>query len=560
MASLISGPLSVTDLLNHKALQPLDAAAQTILVRTQSLDVTDYTEADVREEIISPLLKVLGYDKQSYFSVEREKSIQLPGRKNFLDYSLTLWSQNFWLIETKKPGNSPRKFGAAEIRQIVGYAVHPEINAALAVLCDGHTIAIFDREENLVEPILTVKLANLQQEIDKLRAILSPWQVWFFEKRRIVRHLDKVFDKEFNMRRVEEFKSLVTRRLDSKRGTVIENMRAVFANSDDTEQALQKLRAKGPVDLIEGAFFFDLPVGQTMAIAETLASHCRKRAFHILYRVFPDYARDMNDQYCMHAFNLHIHLHNGNVKVDWLPSWLGSQNDLVSAIKAVATKCPTYFTADPVRRNILLCAAALRRLIKVSIVVENDLWRVGEIMHARRRYEDPEDEWTQILSSPESQNLDLLDRFATVSIRRLVTDCSNDHGQPQPSLIESQLREIWKGELAILGTLTSYHDLCRERNVGEVFPTEMIDVTYDWLGHSVLCIADHHPVWKRHILEQHYQEVETLAQIGSWQARKWLGNEEDKSYSTPTDQAMADRFFLGDLEAYRGLKTRYGYD
>jgi hypothetical protein len=38
-------------------------------------------------------------------------------------------------------------------------------------------------------------------------------QVWFFQKRRIVRLLDKVLDKEFNMNRVEEFSALVERRL-----------------------------------------------------------------------------------------------------------------------------------------------------------------------------------------------------------------------------------------------------------------------------------------------------------------------------------------------------------
>ena len=267
MDSLFSGPLSISDLirLQYKALGPLDAAARDILARTQSLDVAGYTEADVREEIISPLLRVLGYDKQSYFSIDREKPIQLLGRKKFLDYNLTLWSENFWLIEAKKPRGTGKTFRASDIGQAVGYAVHPAINAALVVLCDGRKIVVFDREQNQREPILTVEVANLLQEIDKLRAILSPWQIWFFEKRRIVRHLDKVFDKEFNIRRVEEFKELIARRLDSKRGTVIDNMRSVLPISADAGQAINMLRTKDPVDLIEGAFFLRLTVGETRA-------------------------------------------------------------------------------------------------------------------------------------------------------------------------------------------------------------------------------------------------------------------------------------------------------
>ncbi len=559
MASSTSSPLSISDLLHYKAITPLDTAAQDVLVRTQSLDVSNYTEADVREEIISPLLKVLGYDKQSYFSVEREKPIQLLGRKNFLDYNLTLWSTNFWLIEAKKPGHNRTKFGIADNRQVVGYSVHPEINAALAVLCDGRKIAVFDREENQIEPILTVEIPHIQQEIDKLRAVLSPWQVWFFEKRRIIRHLDRVFDNEFNVGRLEEFKTLVMHRLDAKRGTVFANMRSVCTNSGDIDQTIERLRATEPADLIEGAFFLVWPEGPTTAIAETLVRHCQKSTFHALHRVFQDHPRDMNDHYCMHALNFLMHLHKANLKVDWLPEWLGGKYNLEGAIKLFTANCLTQFASDHVRRNILLSAAALRRLFKAMMVVNEATWRIGHVMHVLTRYEEPEDGWGQLLSSPESQNLEHLDKVANVSIAALVRESSDDRGQPRPLLIESRLREIWKAELAILEGVPSYRDLLRERRLGEVFPTEATDVKSDWLGHSALCVADRHPIWKRHILEHHGHEVETLAQIGSRKAQEWLGHEADHSYSRPTDRTMADRFFLGDVAVYRGLKVGYGY-
>ena len=195
MTARLSGALTTSALLQHKILTPLDEKANDILERIQSLDVDGFSEADVREEIITPLLMVLGYDKQTYFSIEREKKIQLLGRNNYLDYNLTLWSENFWLIEAKKPKGKGACFGVADIRQAIGYAAHPEINAALLVLCDGRKIAVFDREENQIAPALTVEITDIKAEIDRLRAVLSPWQVWFFEKRRIVRHLDKVFNK-----------------------------------------------------------------------------------------------------------------------------------------------------------------------------------------------------------------------------------------------------------------------------------------------------------------------------------------------------------------------------
>ena len=391
MNSLFSGPLSVTDLLNFKALEPLDATAKEIVERIQSLDVGNYSEADVREEVISHLLKVLGYDKQSNFSIDREKGLQLLERKNFPDYSLTLWTENFWIIEAKRPRRIGTHFTVEDIRQAVGYAVHPAINAALAVLCDGRHIAIFDREESLVEPIVTVKITELSQNIDILRAILSPWQVWLFEKRRIIRQLDKVFDKEFNIRRLEEFKSLIVNRLDSKRSVVLENMRSMSKASDDADETIKILRSSDPVDLIEGAFFLESSVPSAMAIAETLVLHCQRSSFHVLHRIFPDHARDMNDPYCMHALNFLIHLHRKSPNVEWLPGWLCSGNDVENAIRKFTADCLTHFRADPVRRNYSVmrvkCPTALQssgRLLRSACGVRARSCTCLDVMRSQR--------------------------------------------------------------------------------------------------------------------------------------------------------------------------------
>ncbi|MDE0171915.1 MAG: type I restriction enzyme HsdR N-terminal domain-containing protein [Defluviicoccus sp.] len=559
MTSLFSGAISTSALLQHKALAPLQAKALGVLDRIQTLEVTGFTEADVREEIISPLLFVLGYDKQSYFSIEREKSIQLPGRKNFLDYNLTLWSENFWLIEAKKPKTAGTKFSASDIRQAIGYAVHPEINAALMVLCDGRKIAVFDREESQIEPVLSVEITKLKENIDRLRTILSPWQVWFFEKRRIVRNLDKVFDKEFNMRRVEEFKELISRRLDSKRRIVIENMRSAVPPSKDTEETEEIIRSSGPIDLIEGAFFLQFTKRGVKTVAETLVKHVRAEEFQVLYRVFPDHARDMNDNYCMHALNLLIHLNEEKVRVNWLPSWLDKENDLEGAVKTLIANCLNHFDPDPVRRNILLCASGLRRMLKMMTVVDERLWSMGGVQHLIDRYLEPEDSWAQLLSSPERHNLLMLDGYANVAVARLVRECLDSHGLPQRRTLESRLREIWKVEAAILESEKSYQELLRERDMGEIFPTEGTDVVYDSLGHGVLCMMDGHETWKNYVLEHHRQDVVTLARIGSWQAKAWLGLDVESSCPRLSDQEMADRFFLGDVTMYRRLKTGYGY-
>ena len=543
MTSRFSGALSISTLLQHKMLTPLDTTAESILERIQSLDVTGFSEADVREEIISPLLTVLGYDKQTYFSTERTKTIQLLGRKNYLDYNLTLWSENFWLIEAKKPKGAGARFGVADVRQAIGYAVHPEINAALLVLCDGRKIAVFDREENQIEPAVTIEIGNLKADIDKLRAILSPWQVWFFEKRRIVRYLDKVFNKEFNMGRVEEFRDLVFRHLDSKRGIVIDNMRSVLPHSEDTDETDEILQASEPLDLIEGAFFLQCSRRSAMTIAETLVRHCRRDSFQVICRAFPDHARDMNDNYCIHALNFLIHLNNENVRVNWLPSWLDSRRDLEEAVKTLIANCLSHFASDPIRRYILLYASGLRRLLKLMTVVDERLWSLGGVQHVLGRYMDPEDSWAQLLSSPERHNLLMLDGQAIAAVARLVRECSDSQGRPLPRTVEIQLRDIWRAESSILGSVQCYPELLKERDMGEIHPTEGTDIVYDSLGHGILCIVDRHKSWKDYMLDHHRDDVETLTRLGSWQARKWLGLEIESSCPRLGDQHMADRFF-----------------
>lgn len=71
-------------------------------------------------------------------------------------------------------------------------------------------IEVFDREISVTEPVIRMPRDRLAAEFDKLRHLLEPWQMWFFQKRRVVRLIDKVFNREFNMNRVEEFKNSLT--------------------------------------------------------------------------------------------------------------------------------------------------------------------------------------------------------------------------------------------------------------------------------------------------------------------------------------------------------------
>ena len=135
MQSSEGNSLSVNELLRtSKALKPISDAVRSELERIQTLDVSEYSEADVRAEVIDPVVRALGYQKQTLFSVEREKHLKIGDGNAFADYSLTLWEEDFWVIEAKKVKREAPKFIKDEIQQAFVYASHPDINAALMVL------------------------------------------------------------------------------------------------------------------------------------------------------------------------------------------------------------------------------------------------------------------------------------------------------------------------------------------------------------------------------------------------------------------------------------------
>src|SRR3546814_14122663 len=67
--------------------------------------------------------------------------------------------------------------------------------------------------------------------------MLSPWHSWFFQKRRVLRLVDKVLDHEINLGRLREFRAELDDSLDRKRVTVMHNQRSISSKSDRSEES-----------------------------------------------------------------------------------------------------------------------------------------------------------------------------------------------------------------------------------------------------------------------------------------------------------------------------------
>ncbi len=141
-------------------------------------------EADVREEIVAPLLRELGYRSGTRANVIREQTLlyprayigrKKPGRDPLLrgraDYICDAGGVR-WTLEAKPP-SAP--ISIDDIEQAYTYANHPEVRAALFAIFNGHELRIYQTNRGPdVEPVLIVPYDELSRSLDGLRNMLEP--------------------------------------------------------------------------------------------------------------------------------------------------------------------------------------------------------------------------------------------------------------------------------------------------------------------------------------------------------------------------------------------------
>jgi hypothetical protein len=548
-------------MLNSKALPPLETSQIDELERIAALDVTSYSEADIRAEIIDPVIRILGYQKETYFSLHREKSLKVLAKDLFIDYSMTLWSENFWVIEAKKVKRKSLGFVGADLIQGMQYATHPDINAALVVLCDGKLFEVYDREESVTSPIARVEVKDLPEQFDVLRGLLSPWQAWFFQKRRVLRLIDKVFDYEINQGRVREFGEAVERRLIEKRGRILENWRKVNSLEADSARHLQRLQDASTADLVDLHFFICRSNEDMGFVASTLADRAAQKSFEIMYAIFPDDPRDTNDNYWACALKTLLKMEQQSNEVNWMPSYLSNGPDsrrVSGAVQRLIALGLDTFDADRSRKLILQYSASARRVAKLLMALMPGITQLGEMRHLQIRQSLDELELAQFLSSPEGQNLRQLEVLEMVMTAKFCQKCKQAGGAFNVALAQSILKKSWATERALLKDGSAYRDGLEAHQLkGEFNATEHNWVDYDSIGHIFLCVLAHSPKWRDYVLQAHHKEVQRIAAYGSWQAKELLGMSIDAEVERATSVEIAHRFFDGDEALLKALSSGY---
>lgn len=136
----------------------------------------DFKEDSVREVIILPLLKSLGYTENN---IIRSKTLQHPFLKigskkrkiNLIpDYLLKIENNYAWVLDAKAPNENIKE--GDHIEQVYCYASHPEVRSLYFALCNGVEFSLF-KTSGYDTPVLYFSLDEFDFYYEQLSQFLS---------------------------------------------------------------------------------------------------------------------------------------------------------------------------------------------------------------------------------------------------------------------------------------------------------------------------------------------------------------------------------------------------
>jgi len=144
----------------------------------------EFKEDAVREEIVVPIIKRLGYTSSGPNKIVRSKGLLHPfvmiGSKKhpvhiIPDYLLYSDGRPGLILDAKRPNEALVKSHHAE--QAYSYAIHPEVRVRFYALCSGNQLAAYDVQA--IAPIFVIDFENIERDWDVIASVLSPKNVSF---------------------------------------------------------------------------------------------------------------------------------------------------------------------------------------------------------------------------------------------------------------------------------------------------------------------------------------------------------------------------------------------
>jgi Type I restriction enzyme R protein N terminus (HSDR_N) len=143
------------------------------------LDSPEFKEDAVREEIIAPIIRRLGYRPSGSVQVQRSKPLVHPfvmiGSKRHVvniipDY--TLFEDGIALAVLEAKGPREKIVHSYHVEQAYSYAIHPDVRVKHYGLCNGRDLVIYSTDQ--WEPVLHLSIREIDEEWAKVEETLLP--------------------------------------------------------------------------------------------------------------------------------------------------------------------------------------------------------------------------------------------------------------------------------------------------------------------------------------------------------------------------------------------------
>lgn len=156
------------------------------------LDDPEFGEDSVREEIIVPIVRGLGYTANGLGKIVRSRKLLHPfvsigsqqKKINIVpDYLFEIDNKPVWILEAKSPDQNI--INSIHVEQAYSYAMHHEVKAKYFALCNGREFVLFHVSE--VKPVIHFPMIAVPSYWDQLKYTLSPENIIKHDHRKLLK-------------------------------------------------------------------------------------------------------------------------------------------------------------------------------------------------------------------------------------------------------------------------------------------------------------------------------------------------------------------------------------
>lgn len=363
---------------------PLSEDERTELMRLSQMDFSNYSEADIREEYIVPLLVMLGYRKNQDYSVSREDSFALDeaflnvgSSRIKLDYLFSVRKQFFWLIEAKK-GIGSREIEKDDIYQAYFYSQHPNIDTIYFGVCNGWYFNLYEREKftDSAKPIISVKSCELNDKFLDIDRIIGATQILPTIKTELLRRTKKILSAEVALERLEEFKRKSDSVISEVRPYVLENFRAnakVVEEKRKTDRD-NMLKVMNPNEIISDLFCISKTIGDIHRAAEMLFNTGGFKVgmsnhYLLFIKIFQDELKPVSYWHYVNATYFLVYLHKQGIEYVDYPRNGTSKTKVIDLLHDHLYNVYTMFVNKPEIKLTLLFEGLSYRMTKLFLIL-----------------------------------------------------------------------------------------------------------------------------------------------------------------------------------------------